>query len=953
MQLRRWSAVSGVLVAGLVVVVVWIAAVGIPRERDRFIAQWRSQLAAMAGDRQMAIERWVDERLRDAAVVAAYPTVAAAVVAHASDGVVTAAERAHLAEVLHVVATGLVIREIVLADRNGNVLAEEGGRVDVLPACRALMQRAMDEGAPRADFCAVRGEEPVATFVAPIGPRPGGPPVGAVVLAVDPREWLYPYLTRLPTSSSSAETLLAGEHRGEVLFLSPLRHRPDAPLSFHLPVETRRLAAVSVLSGHAAFASFRDYRDVPVFALGTRLRNAPWGLVVKVDRDEVLHGFRRWVGSVVLLLTGLVIGVAGVAYGAQRRKNARLLVEKAHADTRFALLLEEAGDAVFFVARDGTIREASARVRDMYGYDPRELRGRDIAGLCAPSERAAVAARLADASPGDAPRFEATHLRADGTPFPVEVSRRLVSPDEGDEVFLDIVRDISERRSAEELLRRQGMMLREAGELAHVGGWEFDPVTLEGSWTAETARIHDVDPDAPTDARMGMSFYVGDSRERIEAAVREAIEHGTPYDLELEMISAIGTRKWVRTICYPTVEDGRAVRIRGSIQDITEHRLAEQALRESEDRLRAFFDSALIGTLVGDVEGAVVAANDEYLRIIGYTREDLEAGRVRWDAVTPPEFAPLDVRGIEEAQRRGECVPYEKQYVRKDGSRVWVLVGFVLVGEGRRRSVAFILDISARKQAEAEARRLNEELEERVRERTAELEAANKELEAFSYSVSHDLRAPLRAVDGFSRMLVEDYGARLDEEGRRLVGVVRENTQRMGRLIDDLLAFSRAGRAELRRQRLDMKSLVDAVCRDLGVGGEAGRVELVVGALPDARGDGALLRQVWENLLSNAVKFSGRSEGPRIEVSGRADGPQVVYEVRDNGVGFDMQYASKLFGVFQRLHGVREFPGTGVGLALVQRIVARHGGRVWAHAAVGEGASFCFTLPAAPEKETR
>ncbi len=346
------------------------------------------------------------------------------------------------------------------------------------------------------------------------------------------------------------------------------------------------------------------------------------------------------------------------------------------------------------------------------------------------------------------------------------------------------------------------MLLREAEEIAQVGGWEFDPVTLEGTWTAETARIHDVDPDAPTDARTGMSFYAGASRERIGAAVSEAIEHGTPYDLELEMISAIGARKWVRTICHPTVEETAGWSASGA-PSRTSPSAGWRSRRCATARRSSGRSSSppSSGTLLGNVEGEVVAANDEYLRIIGYTREDLEEGRVRWDAITPPEFAAVDVRGIEEAQRTGECVPYEKQYVRKDGSRVWVLVGFVLVGEGRRQSVAFILDISARKAAEAEARRLNEELEGRVRQRTTELEAANGELEAFSYSVSHDLRAPLRAVDGFSRMLLEDYEARLDEEGRRLIGVIRENTQRMGRLIDDLLTFSRVGRAELRRRR--------------------------------------------------------------------------------------------------------------------------------------------------------
>jgi light-regulated signal transduction histidine kinase (bacteriophytochrome) len=234
------------------------------------------------------------------------------------------------------------------------------------------------------------------------------------------------------------------------------------------------------------------------------------------------------------------------------------------------------------------------------------------------------------------------------------------------------------------------------------------------------------------------------------------------------------------------------------------------------------------------------------------------------------------------------------------------------------------------------------ELEETVRRRTEALAAANKELESFSYTVSHDLRAPLRAVDGYARMLEEDYAPRLDDEGRRLLSVVRESAARMGRLIDDLLAFSRLGRREPAKQTLDMRSLAREVADELGKGSVA-RVELA--ELPPAQADVSLIRQVWANLIGNALKYSSKREAPRVEIGGREDGAENVYWVRDNGVGFDMRYAAKLFGVFQRLHRADEFEGTGVGLAIVQRVVSRHGGRVWAESTPGEGACFHFSLP--------
>jgi len=251
----------------------------------------------------------------------------------------------------------------------------------------------------------------------------------------------------------------------------------------------------------------------------------------------------------------------------------------------------------------------------------------------------------------------------------------------------------------------------------------------------------------------------------------------------------------------------------------------------------------------------------------------------------------------------------------------------------------------ALKASEARSLHLSESLEQRVGERTAQLEAANKELDAFACSVSHDLRAPLRAVDGFARILEEEHASQLGEQGRRTLGVVRSEARRMGRLINDLLDFSRLGQHDMRLSDTDMNGLVRELF-DQVKGRAADRdVDFRLGELPAARADSALLRQVWFNLLDNALKYTRKRRRVEIRIDGSRQGSELVYSIRDNGAGFDMKYADKLFGVFQRLHGPDEFEGTGVGLALVQRIVRRHGGRVWAEAQVDRGATFYFTLP--------
>jgi len=255
----------------------------------------------------------------------------------------------------------------------------------------------------------------------------------------------------------------------------------------------------------------------------------------------------------------------------------------------------------------------------------------------------------------------------------------------------------------------------------------------------------------------------------------------------------------------------------------------------------------------------------------------------------------------------------------------------------------------ARYRAEKDLVSLNTELEQRIIDRTSQLEAVNKELEAFAYSVSHDLRAPLRAVDGFSKFVLEDYGNKLDSEGTRLLNLIRYNTQKMDELITDLLALSRITRSEMNFSRIDMTQMAISMFNESAAPETADSISLTVDPLPEAIADPTLIRQVWLNLIANAIKFSSKEEKPGIIIGGGPENEFNVYFVKDNGVGFNPEYTHKLFGVFQRLHKSDDFEGTGVGLAIVQRIINRHGGRIWAEGEEGKGATFRFSLPVKKE----
>ena len=368
-------------------------------------------------------------------------------------------------------------------------------------------------------------------------------------------------------------------------------------------------------------------------------------------------------------------------------------------------------------------------------------------------------------------------------------------------------------------------------------------------------------------------------------------------------------------------------------------------LRVSEERYRRIVDTAREGIWELGPDILTTFVNARMAEMLGYSEKEM-IGQPASDFMFDEDR--IDHQNKMDNRRRGEPENFERRFRRKDGVAVWTLASATPIVNDEHRfmgSIAMLTDITERKRAETELHALKDDLEIRVAERTTQLEAANRELEAFSYSVSHDLRSPLRAIDGFCHILLDDYPDKLDDEGKRLLNVIRDNTSRMGQLIDDILQFSRTGRLEISFSEIDMEKLARAVIEEIQPSIDHSKLQLEIEAIPSSTGDRAMMHQVFVNLLSNAIKFSRAKELAMIKVGGSIEGDEAVYYVRDNGAGFDMQYAHKLFGVFQRLHGANEFEGTGIGLAIVKRIITRHGGRVWAEGKVNEGATIYFALP--------
>jgi PAS domain S-box-containing protein len=432
---------------------------------------------------------------------------------------------------------------------------------------------------------------------------------------------------------------------------------------------------------------------------------------------------------------------------------------------------------------------------------------------------------------------------------------------------------------------------------------------------------------------------------RAEAATRLVLSEKKVTNYELTALAMDG-RETVVSYNATTFYD-RARTLKGvfaAARDVTEDRRKEKALSASELRYRRLFETAKEGILILEpATGMVVDVNPFLISLLGFSREQF-LGKAIWElgffrdiVANEDKFTQL---------REKEYIRYENMPLETiDGHRIEVeFISNLYLVNGLKVIQCSIRDVSARRKAEEEVTRLYAELEQRVIVRTAELERANKELEAFSYSVSHDLRAPLRAMDGFSQAVLEDFGGLLPDEGRRQLETIRSGAQRMGELIDALLTFARLGRQALNRQAVNTGQLVRGTLDELGSPWPDRNVEVRIGTLPTSSGDPVLLKQVWLNLLSNALKYTRKRDKALLEIGcEKTDGADRFF-VRDNGTGFDMRYVDKLFGVFQRFHRAEDFEGTGVGLAIVQRIVQRHGGRAWAEAAVDRGSTFYFTL---------
>jgi PAS domain S-box-containing protein len=518
-------------------------------------------------------------------------------------------------------------------------------------------------------------------------------------------------------------------------------------------------------------------------------------------------------------------------------------------------------------------------------------------------------------------------------------------------LFVGLELYLSRRRRSEAALRASTEMRDIAEGIAHVGSWRWNVTSGVVEWSPQMRVLYDGhvddfggDLEALLDARVHP-----DDREWVRTALGYLRAPGTPPTVEWRVVHRDGSVHVIRSSASVVRgADGAPELVIGYVQDVTDQREIEAALRSARDRLDFVLSSAAVGVWDWDIPADLATWTETTAVLYGMTSKQLSGPMESfYPSVHPDDLGAL-IAAIERS--RGTGGPYEAEFrvVNADGAVTWLAergkVTRDATGDPVRMS-GVTWDVTERRQALAEISRLNDELEERVLQRTVQLEAANRELESFVYSAAHDLRAPLRAIDGFSEMVAEDAAERLLDEDKEHLQRVRAAAQRMALLIDQLMALSRASRQDLLITDVDVSAAASSVLRELHAGEPGRTVETVVEPDMLASADAVLLRDILANLLGNAWKFTGKHETARIEVGTvRVKGERAFF-VRDDGAGFNVAMARQLFGPFQRFHSAEQFPGDGIGLATVQRLVARHGGRAWAEAEVERGATFYFTLP--------
>lgn len=703
-------------------------------------------------------------------------------------------------------------------------------------------------------------------------------------------------------------------------------------------------AGLAIRSG--ALSGIQDFRNDPAAA--------PW-------REEALkRGYRSSVALPLKDENGAVFGVLniysahvnaftpdekkligelsedlsfGVSAIRTRAKRIQAEEELKKARLNYETFFNTIDDFLFVLDANATILHVNDKVYQRLGYQREEIIGQSVLMVHPPERREEAARIVGEMLAGKALFCPVPLITRTGSYIPVE-TRVSYGTWDGKPMIFGVTKDISQLTISEEKFSKVFRLNPSACGLNDVKTGEYLEVN-----DAFSSLLGFTKDEVIGKTALELGIMTSQAKESI---LHNAGEHGKILNIEADLTAKDGSVRHVLLSAENIFIQDQEVRYT-VVHDITERSKTEEALKESEQLYHSMFERThAIKMIIDPKDGRIVDANSSAEAFYGYGTGNLKKMKI-WDInILTSDQVKVEMKNA--LSEKKTYFTFRHRLATGEVRDVEVYSSPLKIGK-RQLLHSIIHDVTARKQAEAEIIHLNETLEKKVAERTAEYETANRELTAFSYSVAHDLRAPIRALDGFSKILLDNYSDSLDPEGIRMLKVIAENSTHMGKLIDSLLNFSRVSREDLSISMIDMHEMASDVYLDCTTESERSHIRFVLHDIPQVPGDPVLIRQVWSNLIGNAIKFSSGKPDRLIEIGHTPGKGENVYFIRDNGTGFDMRYAHKLFGVFERLHSIKEYEGSGIGLALSQRIILRLNGRIWGEGAVGEGATFWFALP--------
>lgn len=815
--------------------------------------------------------------------------------------------------------------------------------------------------------------------------------IGVLVCRQSPDSFFNRFLNYWPVTSKSNETFIARAEDDSVIFLSKLRFLPVKAMKEKISLKNEQFPVVQALIGKTGITDGKDYRGIRVIAYLSKIPNTSWVMVSKIDKKELYRDL--YYEFVVLLLISILLFGFVILSANYIGKKKRLDIYKQLYETKkeFETTIYSIGDAVIVTDNKGKIKVMNQEAVRMTGYTETEANGKklaDVFNIINEESRQVVENPFEKVIRQGLVVGLANHtllINKNSDEIPIADSGAPVKDENGNITGMVIVfRDQTEERKQEKLLKLrlklfeysynlqlEEMFVKTLDEICdfmnspigffHTLDEDEKMIQLQ-AWSSRTTEEY------CTAIGKGLHYHLNEAGVWTDCIhQRKPVIHNDYNSLTHKKGLPDGHAPVIRELVVPVFYKNKIVAILGIGNK-------KEPYNDKDAELLSFLADELWELIyTKKIETQIIESEQKYRNIIKYSPFGVHMYTVNDNnelILTGSNLASDDILNIKTSELHGKTI--EEAFPGLKGSEIpEKYLNVALNGEswhsqqvdyddhehikGAFEVFAFqdtpghvtvmFQDITQRIMRERELQNYRENLEKMVEERTHQLQSVIQELESFSYSISHDLRAPLRAISGFTKVLSEEYALKLDEEGKRICNLINSSTTHMSMLIEDLLRLSHVGRTELQKDRIDMFQLVNEVVKELLADNRKGHIRFEINPLCPTYGDAVLLRQVWVNLISNAIKFSSKKENPEIKIGCIQRGNTCEYYISDNGAGFDMKYANKLFGIFQRLHSLRDYEGTGVGLAIVRQIIQKHGGNIWAESEPDRGAKFYFTLP--------